>query len=502
MDSEFINTCNVKKQELRVHTNSLDYGFSFFIQVVNFLYKKLMDNTSIDKVNRYFANINLVTLIITFFLMCFFLIENTLQLCYTLPFVESISFSGNLLGVLFFFLSNLILFLISNLYYNQSWKCAFYSICLFGVFFSTNFLIFFVAVELLVLPTIFISSLRYVGSTFPKAIKMLLFFSFLTMLIFLLASLFIYYTYTTFDLRIILQNVYNKPEFVKFLCFYIMLIGLSMKLSLFPLHVWLPKAHVEGDTEMSLILASILLKCLYFGLFRFCFLPFSTGLDMQFFRYICFVGIIFPVLLCLRDFNLKRIIAYNSISHMSIGCLTLSYYNSLINEDFVSSLVLSGFIVMVSHSFVASLLFLLVGYIQNIYKTKHFINFTYINNNFLFNVLFFLCFLDNAGCLPLTMSFIGEFNILIHLFTVGSFHDLFIIFLYLFISCILTFYVILRIRSTKVNANNNTIDFGKASNFELVFLFSLYIFFSFFYSFSVFNAVNYLDLSVYKTFIL
>ena len=144
-------------------------------------------------------------------------------------------------------------------------------------------------------------------------------------------------------------------------CFFI---SLAVKVPLFPVHIWLPEAHVEAPTVGSVILAGVLLKMGTYGMLRFVFPLFSFAnyfMNPLIFLF-CFLSIYYISLVTFCQIDLKKLIAYSSIAHMGYVTIGLFTYNF---QGFQGSLFL-----MLSHGLVSSLLFFLVGMVYDRYKTR------------------------------------------------------------------------------------------------------------------------------------
>lgn len=184
-------------------------------------------------------------------------------------------------------------------------------------------------------------------------------------------------------------------------------IGFGVKVPIVPLHTWLPEAHVEAPTIGSIILAGLLLKIGTFGMIRFMF-PFLNSASIAFQPLVFTVSIIsiyHASLIAIRQFDLKKIIAYSSIAHMGFVILGLFSFNIF---SFLGSLF-----IMFSHGFVASALFFLIGVIYDRYKSKNLFDYSGLATVMPIFIFFLFFFILSNLSFPGTSNFIGEFITLI-----------------------------------------------------------------------------------------
>lgn len=156
----------------------------------------------------------------------------------------------------------------------------------------------------------------------------------------------------------LLDNFHFSVDQQKLLCF-LFVVGFGVKLPLFPLAIWLPEVHTEASTVGSIILAGILLKLGIYGLLRFTLnlLPIGIQWISPLVFLVTPLGCVTASINCLRQYDLKRIIAYSSISHMNC-CITILF---TLNVWGLMSCIVIG----VGHLLSSSALFLMAGYIYS-----------------------------------------------------------------------------------------------------------------------------------------
>jgi NADH-quinone oxidoreductase subunit M len=187
-------------------------------------------------------------------------------------------------------------------------------------------------------------------------------------------------------------------------------LAFAIKVPLFPLHTWLPDAHTQAPTAGSVILAGVLLKMGTYGLVRFC-LPFFPEASVEFAPLMCFlavVGIIYGGMAAMVQDDVKRLVAYSSVSHL--GFIVLGIFS------FTPEALNGAVIQMVSHGITTGGLFLMVGMIYDRRHTRMIADFQGLARQMpKFTLFFMITVLASVG-LPGLNGFVGEFLVLMGAF--------------------------------------------------------------------------------------
>ncbi|RYE22031.1 MAG: NADH-quinone oxidoreductase subunit M [Sphingobacteriaceae bacterium] len=202
------------------------------------------------------------------------------------------------------------------------------------------------------------------------------------------------------------------PSLESLLSFAFIFVAFAVKVPMIPVHLWLPEAHTIAPTPGSMILASLLLKLGGYGILRW-LIPIFPEAFLYFQPFILTLSVIsqiYACLSCLRQIDIKRIIAYSSIVHMN-GCIFAIFS--------LSSLALKAAIFeMVSHGVISAALFFLIGCLYSRYKTRTLAYYRGLAMFMpLFSTFFFINILANSA-VPLTSGFVGEFLMLAGTMTV------------------------------------------------------------------------------------
>lgn len=230
--------------------------------------------------------------------------------------------------------------------------------------------------------------------------------------IMLLSLLYIYYHVGSTSYEILLTFSFSELE-QKILWFSFFL-AFASKVPMLPVHLWLPEAHVEAPTAGSVILAGVLLKLGTYGFIRFSLplFPQASFFFTPLVYTIAIAGIIYASFTAIRQTDFKRIIAYTSIAHMNLVVLGIfSFTVTGLEGAIIQSL---------SHGFVASSLFLIIGIVYDRYRTRIVQYYGGLNAVMPMYVSIFLFFTLANISFPGTSSFVGEFMILVGSFTVNT----------------------------------------------------------------------------------
>lgn len=319
-------------------------------------------------------------------------------------------------SILFLLLSYAIIFVCFLISWNSiKYKYAFFatvlvsiSFFLFNIFCTFDLVFFYIFFESILIPMFLLIGVWGSRQRKIHAVYQFFFYTIFGSLLLLLSILFVYsYTQTT-DINLLCSTYFPiNRQLVLWFCFFF---AFAVKVPMFPFHIWLPEAHVEAPTIGSVILAGVLLKMGSYGMFRFVIPLFceATYFFVPLIYTFCVLGIIYTCLTTIRQIDLKKIIAYSSVSHMSFVLLGLFSTSPI---GIVGSLFL-----MLSHGIVSSGLFFCIGCLYDRYKTRVLRYFSGLVNVMpLFGCGFFFLILSNIS-FPGTSNFVGEFMVLLGLY--------------------------------------------------------------------------------------
>jgi NADH-quinone oxidoreductase subunit M len=293
-----------------------------------------------------------------------------------------------------------------------------------GVFMALDFFLFFVFWEAMLVPMYLLIGIWGGPRKLYAAIKFFL-YTLLGSVLMLLGILFLYFHHHsvtgvyTFNIPALYTTAPQIPFHYAIWLFLAFFVGFAIKVPMFPFHTWLPDAHVEAPTAGSVILAGVLLKMGTYGFVRFS-LPFfpqvllspATFLNMTprgWMIFISIIGIIYGALVSLMQKDMKKLVAYSSVSHL--GFCTLGIF--VLNSTGISGSVLQ----QINHGISTGALFLIVGILYERRHTREIAEYGGISNVMpVYATITMIMFLSSMG-LPLLNGFVGEFTILQGAFT-------------------------------------------------------------------------------------
>ncbi len=276
-----------------------------------------------------------------------------------------------------------------------------------GVFCSLDLVIFYIFFEGGLIPMFLIIGIWGGPKRVYSAFKFFL-FTLLGSVLMLIAIISIYWITGTTDVVKLLQiNIPSEYQFLLWLAFFS---SFAVKLPMWPVHTWLPDAHVEAPTAGSVILAAILLKMAGYGYIRFSLGLLPVGSD--FFAPLIFglsiIAIIYTSLVALMQDDMKKLIAYSSVAHM--GFVTIGIF-SITKQGLEGSIIQ-----MISHGLISAGLFLCVGVLYDRFHSRMISSYSGLVNIMPKYAFIFMIFTLAALGLPGTSGFVGEFLVLVGAF--------------------------------------------------------------------------------------
>jgi NADH-quinone oxidoreductase subunit M len=276
----------------------------------------------------------------------------------------------------------------------------------FGVFSSLDALLFYLFFEAVLIPMYLIIGIWGGENRIYAAYKFFL-YTLAGSVLFLIAILYLYFTFGTMDIPTLIAQAPTLSLDVQRYLWWAMLASFAVKVPIWPLHTWLPDAHVQAPTAGSVILAGILLKMGGYGFMRFS-LPMLPGASLAYadFMYvISVIAVIYTSLVALAQTDMKKLIAYSSVAHM--GFVTLGLFS--FNQQGIEG----AYIQMISHGIVSGALFLCVGSLYDRLHTKEIAKYGGVVNVSPYFAAFFMVFTMASVGLPGTSGFVGEMLVLI-----------------------------------------------------------------------------------------
>lgn len=280
-----------------------------------------------------------------------------------------------------------------------------------GVFSSLDFVLFYLFFEGGLIPMFLIIGIWGGGNRIYATFKFFL-YTLLGSVLMLLAIMAMFFEAGTTDIPTLIAHGFD-PSLQMWL-WLAFLASFAVKVPMWPVHTWLPDAHVEAPTAGSVVLAAILLKMGAYGFLRFSIpmLPDATVFFTPLIFTLSVIAVIYGSLVALMQEDIKKLVAYSSVAHM--GFVTIGIFT--FNQQGIEG----GIFQMLSHGLISGALFLSVGVVYDRLHTREIARYGGLVHRMPRYAAFFLIFtLANVG-LPGTTGFVGEFLVLVGVFQVNT----------------------------------------------------------------------------------
>jgi len=280
-----------------------------------------------------------------------------------------------------------------------------------GMFCALDLVLFYSFFEAVLIPMFLIIGVWGGQRRIYAAFKFFL-YTLLGSVLMLLAVLQMYFDAHTTDIQVLLTHVF--PLAIQPWLWLAFFASFAVKVPMWPVHTWLPDAHVEAPTAGSVILAGVLLKMGGYGFLRFSLpmFPQATHYFMPMVFTLSIIAVIYTSLVALVQKDMKKLIAYSSVAHMgfvTIGIFTLQTQG-----------VEGAIFQMLSHGVVSGALFLCVGVIYDRMHTREIARYGGLNSRMPVYAFMFMLFMLASVGLPGTSGFVGEFLVLMGAFQISS----------------------------------------------------------------------------------
>ena len=280
-----------------------------------------------------------------------------------------------------------------------------------GVFAAQDLFLFYIFFEAGLIPMYLIIGI-WGGIERIKASYKFFLYTLLGSVLMLVAMMYMVATAGTTDIPTLMQ--FNFDPAVQNWLWLAFFASFAVKMPMWPVHTWLPDAHVQAPTAGSVILAGVLLKMGGYGFVRFSLpmFPDASATLVWVVFGLSMVAIVYTSLVALVQQDMKKLIAYSSVAHMGFVTIGLFTFNRQGIEG--------GLIVMLAHGLVSAALFLCVGVIYDRLHTREIDRYGGLSNNMPYYALFFMFFTMASVGLPGTANFVGEFLALVGAYNANS----------------------------------------------------------------------------------
>jgi len=273
-----------------------------------------------------------------------------------------------------------------------------------GVFAALDAVLFYVFWEAMLIPMFIIIGVWGGPNRVYAAVKFFLYTLFGSLL--MLVALLYLYNHSGGSFEILDYHQMSIPMTAQILVFLAFFMAFSVKVPMFPVHTWLPDAHVEAPTGGSVVLAAIMLKVGAYGFIRFSMpiAPDASHSLAGMMIALSLIAVVYIGLVALTQTDMKKLVAYSSISHMGFVTLGFFIFNTLGVEGALMQ--------MISHGFVSGALFLCIGVMYDRVHSRQIADYGGVANTMPVFAAFFMLFaMANSG-LPGTSGFVGEFMVI------------------------------------------------------------------------------------------